>query len=231
MSIRNLDALLEPRSVAVVGASNRAGSVGATVWRNLLAGSFKGTLLPVNPKYPELDGIGVARRCATLAGRPDLAIVCTPRETLVDVVGELAAVGARAVILLTAGLDAQLKQTLLELARPTTMRLLGPNCLGLLSPALGLNASFAHTDALAGNVAFVSQSGALVTAVLDWAKSRRIGFSHLVSLGDHMDVDFGDCSTIWRATRPRARSCCTSNRSSRRASSCPPRAPRRATSR
>jgi len=192
MSIRNLDALLEPRSVAVVGASNRAGSVGATVWRNLRAGGFKGALLPVNPKYPELDGIGVARRCATLAVRPDLAIVCTPRETLVEVIGELAAVGTRAVIILTAGLDAPLKQTLLELARPTTMRILGPNCLGLLSPALGLNASFAHTDALAGNVAFVSQSGALVTAVLDWAKARRIGFSHLVSLGDHMDVDFGD---------------------------------------
>lgn len=192
MSIRNFDALLEPRSVAVVGASSRAASVGATVWQNLLAGRFKGTLLPVNPKYRELDGIEVARRCATLAVRPDLAIVCTPRETLVEVIGELAGVGARAVIILTAGLDAPLKQTLLELARPTTMRILGPNCLGLLSPALGLNASFAHTDALAGNVAFVSQSGALVTAVLDWAKSRRIGFSHLVSLGDHMDVDFGD---------------------------------------
>jgi acetyltransferase len=192
MSIRNLDALLEPHSVAVVGASDRPGSVGATVWRNLLAGGFKGALLPVNPKHRELDGIDVARHCRDLAVKPDLAIVCTPKETLVEVVGELAALGTRAVIVLTAGLDAALKQSLRELARPTTMRLLGPNCLGLLSPGLRLNASFAHTDAIAGDVAFVSQSGALVTAVLDWAKSRRIGFSHMVSLGEHMDVDFGD---------------------------------------
>ncbi len=192
MSIRNLDALLQPRSVAVVGASDRPGSVGATVWRNLRAGKFDGALMPVNPKHRELDGVAVARRCKDLASAPDLAVVCTPAETLVDVVGELAALGTRAVIVLTAGIAAALKQRLRELARPTTMRLLGPNCLGLLSPGLGLNASFAHTDAIAGDVAFVSQSGALVTAVLDWAKSRRVGFSHMVSLGEHMDVDFGD---------------------------------------
>ena len=176
----------------MIGASDRPGSVGATVWRNLRAGSFKGRLLPVNPKYRELDGLHVAPSCLKLAGQPDLAIVCTPAGTLVEVVGELAAAGTRAVIVLTAGVDAALKQRLRDLARPTTMRLLGPNCLGLLSPALGLNASFAHTDAIAGDVAFVSQSGALVTAVLDWAKSRQVGFSHMVSLGEHMDVDFGD---------------------------------------
>ena len=192
MSIRNLDALLEPRSVAVVGASRRAASVGATVWRNLVTGGFGGVLLPVNPKYAELDGIAVARSCRQLGATPDLAIVCTPRETLAQVVGELAALGTRAVVILTAGVGDDLKQRLRELARPTTMRLLGPNCLGLLSPGIGLNASFAHTDALAGDIAFVSQSGALVTAVLDWAKARRVGFSHMVSLGEHMDVDFGD---------------------------------------
>ena len=192
MSIRNLDALLQPHCVAIVGASDRPGSVGATVWRNLRAGTFKGTLMPVNPKHHELDGVAVARRCQDLASAPDLAIVCTPAGSLAEVVGELAALGTRAVVILTAGISAALKQTLRELARPTTMRLLGPNCLGLLSPGLGLNASFAHTDAIAGDVAFVSQSGALVTAVLDWAKSRRIGFSHMVSLGEHMDVDFGD---------------------------------------
>lgn len=192
MSIRNLDALLQPHRVAIVGASDRPGSVGATVWRNLRAGTFKGTLMPVNPKHHQLDGVAVACRCQDLASAPDLAIVCTPAGSLAEVVGELAALGTRAVVILTAGISAALKQTLRELARPTTMRLLGPNCLGLLSPGLGLNASFAHTDAIAGDVAFVSQSGALVTAVLDWAKSRRIGFSHMVSLGEHMDVDFGD---------------------------------------
>ena len=192
MSIRNLEALLRPRSVAVVGASDRPGSVGATVWRNLCAGKFEGALMPVNPKHRELDGVAVAPRCRNLASAPDLAVVCTPAETLVEVVGELAALGTRAVIVLTAGITATLKQQLRELARPTTMRLLGPNCLGLLSPGLGLNASFAHTGAIAGDMAFVSQSGALVTAVLDRAKSRHVGFSHMVSLGEHMDVDFGD---------------------------------------
>ncbi|MFL6696924.1 MAG: GNAT family N-acetyltransferase [Vitreoscilla sp.] len=192
MSIRNLDALMHPRSVAIVGASDRPSSVGATVWHNLRAGTFTGELMPVNPKHRELDGVAVARRCGELERAPDLALVCTPAQTLVEIIGELAAIGTRAVVVLTAGVDAALKQTLRELARPTTMRLLGPNCLGLLSPGLGLNASFAHTDALPGDVAFVSQSGALVTAVLDWAKSRQVGFSHMVSLGEHMDVDFGD---------------------------------------
>ena len=192
MSIRNLDALLEPRSVAVVGASDRPGSVGQTVWRNLLSGGFTGTLTPINPRHRELDGVGVLGRCKDMSRAPDLAIVCTPRETLTEVVSELAGIGARAAIILTAGVDAALKQSLRDIARPSTMRLLGPNCLGLLSPAQGLNASFAHTDALKGDVAFVSQSGALVTAMLDWSRSRQFGFSHLVSIGEHMDVDFGD---------------------------------------
>ena len=192
MSIRHLDALLDPKSVAVIGASDRAGSVGATVWRNLRDGSFAGPITPVNAHHAELDGVAVVRRCADLPAPPDLAIVCTPKGSLEEVIGELAALGTRAAIILTAGLDAALKQSLRELARPTTMRLLGPNCLGLLSPRIGLNASFAHADALPGNIAFVSQSGALVTAVLDWSKSRQVGFSHMVSLGEHMDVDFGD---------------------------------------
>ncbi|MEP6505448.1 MAG: CoA-binding protein, partial [Betaproteobacteria bacterium] len=192
MSIRHLDALLEPRSIAVVGASDRPGSVGATVWRNLRGGAFKGLLVPVNPSHREIDGVAVLAHCRDIATAPDLAIVCTPADSLADVIGELAAVGTRAAIVLAAGVDAALKQSLRELARPTTMRLLGPNCLGLLSPHVGLNASFAQTDALPGGVAFVSQSGALVTAVLDWAGSRQVGFSHLISLGEHMDVDFGD---------------------------------------
>src|SRR4029078_5738606 len=91
-----------------------------------------------------------------------------------------------------AAVDAGERSAMLEAARPHVLRVLGPNCLGLLTPRLGLNASFAHTDALAGDLAFVSQSGALVTAVLDWAKGRQLGFSHMVSLGEHADVDFGD---------------------------------------
>jgi len=192
MTTRHLDKLLEPRSVVVIGASDRAGSVGATVWRNLRAGRFAGPIAAVNPHHTTLDGQAVFASVAELPSAPDLAVICTPPETVAGLIAALGALGTRAAIVMTAGLSAVQKQALRDAARPTLLRLLGPNCLGLLSPHLGLNASFAHTDALAGNLAFVSQSGALVTAVLDWAKSRQIGFSHMVSLGEHVDVDFGD---------------------------------------
>lgn len=119
-------------------------------------------------------------------------MLCTPAATVAALIDELGRLGTRAAIAITTGMSAAQKQATLDAARPFLLRVLGPNCLGLLSPHLGLNASFAHTDALPGEVAFVSQSGALVTAVLDWAKSRRIGFSHMVSLGERTDVDFGD---------------------------------------
>ncbi|CAN7716212.1 MULTISPECIES: bifunctional acetate--CoA ligase family protein/GNAT family N-acetyltransferase [unclassified Variovorax] len=192
MTIRHLDRLLSPNSVAVFGASNRQGSVGATVWRNLRAGHFAGPIYAVNPKHAVLDGAPVFAKAAHLPGAPDLALLCTPAHTVAQLIAELGALGTRAAIIVTAGLSAAQKQAALDAAKPYLMRLLGPNCIGLLSPHIGLNASFAHTDALPGELAFVSQSGALVTAVLDWAKSRGIGLSHLVSLGDHCDVDFGD---------------------------------------
>ena len=192
MSIRHLDRLLEPRSVAVIGASDRPASVGATVWRNLRSGTFAGPIRAVNPHHATLDGEPVFAHVADLPEPPDLAVVCTPPDSVAALIGELGRLGTRAAIVMTAGLAREQRQAMLDAARPHLLRVLGPNCLGLLTPRLGLNASFAHTDALAGDVAFVSQSGALVTAVLDWAKSRRIGFSHLVSLGERADVDFGD---------------------------------------
>jgi len=192
LSIRHLDRLLSPASVAVFGASNRPASVGATVWRNLRAGRFAGPVYGVNPKHSTLDGVPIFATAAHLPAAPDLALICTPPATVAPLVAELGALGTRAVVIVTAGLSAEQKKAALEAARPFTLRLLGPNCLGLLSPHIGLNASFAHTDALAGDVAFVSQSGALVTAVLDWTRSRGVGLSHLISLGDHCDVDFGD---------------------------------------
>ena len=192
MSIRHLDRLLEPRSVAVFGASDRVGSVGATVWRNLRASHFGGPIFAANPKHATLDAQRVYAQPADLPHAPDLAVLCTPPDTVAGLIDELGRLGTRAAIVMTAGLSAAQKQAMLAAARPHVLRVLGPNCLGLLSPHLGLNASFAHTDALPGEIAFVSQSGALVTAVLDWAKSRRIGFSHMVSLGERADVDFGD---------------------------------------
>ena len=192
MSIRHLDRLLEPKSVAVFGASDRVGSVGATVWRNLRAGRFAGPIWAVNPKHATLDGEAVYARTIDLPQAPDLAVLCTPPDSVTGLIDELGRLGTRAAVVMTAGLTAAQKQATLDAARPHLLRVLGPNCIGLLTPRLGLNASFAHTDALPGDIAFVSQSGALVTAVLDWAKSRRIGFSHMVSLGERADVDFGD---------------------------------------
>lgn len=192
MTLRHIDRLLTPSSVAVFGASDRPGAVGTHVWRNLHTAGFAGTLLPVNPRLKQLDGTTVHARVADLPVVPDLAVLCTPPHTIPGLVDELGAFGTRAAIVVTAGLSAPQKQAALDAARPHVLRLLGPNCIGALSPHIGLNASFAHTDALPGELAFVTQSGALLTAVLDWAKGRGIGFSHLVSLGDHCDVDFGD---------------------------------------
>jgi acetyltransferase len=192
MSIRHLEQLLSPRSVAVFGASDRPGSVGATVWNNLAAGGFQGPLWAVNPRRPALAGGPAVAALEDLPQAPDLAVICTPPDTVVGLIAALGRAGTRAAIVMTAGLGAERRQAMLDAARPTVMRVLGPNCLGLLSPHLGLNASFAHTGARAGDLAFVSQSGALVTAVLDWAQARGIGFSHMVSLGEAADVDVGD---------------------------------------
>ena len=192
MSTRHLDSLFQPKSVAVIGASGRAYSVGGTLWRNVRTGGFGGAIYPVNPKYKELDG----RRCYAhvdqLPEAPELAVICTPPATVVELMRQLAQRGTQAVVVITAGLSAEQKQAMLDIARPRLMRILGPNCVGLLAPHAGLNASFAHIPARPGQLAFISQSGALVTAMLDWAEARDIGFSHFVSLGEHADVDFGD---------------------------------------
>ncbi|EWS55181.1 MULTISPECIES: CoA-binding protein [unclassified Methylibium] len=137
MTVRNLDALLRPSSVAVIGASDRIGSVGGTVWRNLRAGGFQGPVLAVNPHHAVLDGQPVVPNIGALLLVPDLAVLCTPPETLPPLVAELGARGTRAAIVMTAGLDAMRKQALLDAARPHLLRVLGPNCLGLLTPAIG----------------------------------------------------------------------------------------------
>lgn len=192
MSIRHLDTLFSPDSVAVFGASLRPASVGGTVWRNLRNGGYAGRLYPVNPRYKELDGVPAHAGVADLPEAPDLAVLCTPADSIVPLITELGARGTRAAIVVTAGLDKARKQAMLDAARVHTLRILGPNCIGMLVPHIGLNASFAHIGARPGELAFVSQSGALVTAMLDWADARGIGFSHFVSLGERADVDFGD---------------------------------------
>ncbi|MBL8306595.1 MAG: GNAT family N-acetyltransferase [Rubrivivax sp.] len=192
MSIRHLDALFEPRSVAVIGASDRAGSVGATVWRNVQAGGLAGPCWPVNRRHRQVGGVRAYPDVASLPETPDLAIVCTPPDTVAGLLDDLGRRGTHAAVLLTAGFTPAQKQVLLDTAGRHLLRILGPNCLGTMAPHAGLNATFAHVAAAPGSLAFVSQSGALVTAVLDWARGRGIGFSHCISLGEHADIDFGD---------------------------------------
>ena len=199
MSVRNLRQLLAPDSVALVGASERLGSVGATVWRNLLEGGFKGTLYPVNPKYDSLGGHRVWHDVARLPQAPALAVICTPPATVPGIVRALGELGTRAAIVMSAGLSTardlrgrSIRQAMLDAANPYLLRILGPNSAGLLAPGIGLNASIAAGGAAAGRIAFVSESGALMTGVLDWARTRGIGFSSFMTLGESADVDFGD---------------------------------------
>lgn len=192
MTIRNLDALLQPKSVALIGATEQAGSVGVTVASNLTSAGYKGAISFVNPKYGTLLGRQCFRSLSTIPEAPDLAVIATPPATVPEIAREAAERGTRAIAVITAGLDATLKQQMLDAGRSRLVRVLGPNSIGLLLPTLGLNASFSHIPALPGDLAFASQSGALVTAVLDWATARQIGFSQILSLGDMADVDFGD---------------------------------------
>ncbi len=204
MSIRNLDALFEPASVVVIGASARPARVGSTVWRNLRHGGFPGKLMAVNPNYTELDGIPVVPRVQDLPEAPELAVICTPPATVPGLIADLGALGTRGAVVMTAGLTREQKQAMLDAARVHLLRIVGPNCLGLLAPHAKLNASFSHVQASAGSLAFISQSGALATAMLDWASGRGVGFSQVVSLGERADVDFGDLLD-WLANDARTR--------------------------
>ncbi|HXP04895.1 MAG TPA: bifunctional acetate--CoA ligase family protein/GNAT family N-acetyltransferase [Stellaceae bacterium] len=198
MSIRNLDELFHPRSVALIGATDRAGSVGAVVMRNLRRAGLHGELMLVSPHHQMLDGMQAYPDVASLPQIPDMAVIVTPPSTVPGLIAELGARGTRAAVVITAGFGElgadghALQQAALDAARPYLLRLVGPNCVGIMVPGIGLDASFSHLAPPPGDIAFVSQSGAMITAMLDWAAPRGIGFSHVVSLGDMADVDFGD---------------------------------------
>jgi succinyl-CoA synthetase alpha subunit len=194
MSIRNLEHALHPRSVAVFGGSERAGSVGAVVMRNLVESGFDGPIWAVNPKYSEVMGRPCFARADDLPEAPDIAVVLTPAHCVPEVIADLGRRGGRLAVVVTAGLTGAngLRQAMLDAARPHLLRIIGPNTLGLMIPPLGLNAGFAHLAARPGNLALLSQSGAIATALIDWAAERDIGFSQIVSLGDMADVDVGD---------------------------------------
>lgn len=198
MSQHYLDKLFAPGTIAVFGASERPDSVGTLIYRNLRDGGFQGGLFPVNPKYASLDGQPCYASMAELPDPVDLAVIATPAATVADILEACGVRGVRTAILISAGFGngdesgRERKEAVLQVAARYRMRLLGPNCLGLIRPSLNLNATFSKNSARPGGLALVSQSGALCTAILDWAIAHDVGFSTLVSLGDAADIDFGD---------------------------------------
>jgi acetyltransferase len=192
-----LDPLFAPRSVAVVGATERLGSVGRSVLWNLLSSPFGGTVFPVNSKRPNVLGIKAYPSVSELPDKVELVVVTTPADTVPDVLAESVEAGIPGGIVISAGFKEhgehgkELEARILEIIRGK-MRLIGPNCLGVMNPVRGLNATFAHTIARPGNVAFISQSGALLTAILDWSLQENVGFSSFVSTGSMLDVTWGD---------------------------------------
>jgi len=196
---QGLSAILKPRSIAVIGATERVGSVGAAVMRNLVDGGFSGSLAPINLTRDTVFGIPAYRSIGAVPRRVDLAVVCTPAHTVPGLMGECGAAGVRGMVIISAGFretgDAgrTLEQAIRnECDRFPQMRVIGPNSVGLIVPSLNVNASFARTSPKPGGVALLSQSGALGAAILGWARDEDIGFSHFISVGNMVDVGFGE---------------------------------------
>lgn len=193
-----LDAIFSPKSVAVIGATERPGSVGRTILWNLITNSFGGTVYPVNLNRPSVLGIKAYPSVAEIPDKVNLAVIVTPAKTVPGVIRECVEAGVKGAIVISAGFKetgpqgVELERQVLAEARRGNMRVIGPNCLGVMNPIGGLNATFAHTMARPGSVGFISQSGALCTAVLDWSFQENVGFSAFVSIGSMLDVGWGD---------------------------------------
>jgi acetyltransferase len=193
-----LDAIFRPENVAVVGASEAAGSVGRTLLWNLVSNPFGGTIFPVNPKRDSVLGIEAYDSVSDIEADVDLAVIATPAPTVPGIVEACGEAGIRGLIIVSAGFrevgeeGAELERDIRRIARDYNIRIVGPNCLGVMRPPNGLNATFAGAMANEGNVAFVSQSGALLTSILDWSFRENVGFSAFVSIGSMLDVDWGD---------------------------------------
>ncbi len=194
----SLEVFFKPKHVAVIGATETKGSVGRTILWNLISTPFGGTVFPVNPKRPSVLGIKAYPSIAAVPQKVDLAVIVTPAATVPSLIEECVAAGVKGVIIISAGFKEtgsagfELEQRILGIARRGKLRIIGPNCLGVMSPLIGLNATFAGAMAHAGGVGFISQSGALCTAVLDWSLKELVGFSAFVSIGSMLDVGWGD---------------------------------------
>jgi len=198
MFTRPLEHLFNPTGIAVFGASESAVSVGSKVHANLLAGEFGGAIVPINPKYESVRGQTCYDRITDVPDDIDLAVIATPASTIPGIIRDLGAAGVGAAIVLSAGFreagqdGRDLETELKDAARTAGVRFLGPNCVGLVRPWLGMNATFLNSGAPKGKLAVVSQSGALCSAIVDWAEPHHLGFSAIVSLGNSANVDFGE---------------------------------------
>ena len=193
-----LDVFFSPKTVAIVGATENPNTVGRTVMWNLVTSPFGGTVYPVNPKRPSVLGVKAYKSISDIPEQVDLAVIVTPPPSIPGIVRECGENGIHGAVVISAGFKeigpegAALERKLLEEARAVNVRVIGPNCLGVMSPLSGLNATFATTIARPGSVGFISQSGALCTAVLDWSLKEMVGFSAFISIGSMVDVGWGD---------------------------------------
>ncbi|AZT83448.1 GNAT family N-acetyltransferase [Marinobacter sp. NP-4(2019)] len=200
MSTRYLESLFNPSSIVVIGASERADNLGGMVLRNILGGGYPGKLLVINQNdYDNVHGVPCIRKVSKMEFSPDLAIICTPPDTVPKMVRRLGEAGVRTAIVMTGGMSRTHSKTgqplmysVRDAARETGIRVLGPNTIGLMVPARSLNATYAHMGAIPGKVAFVGQSGTVASSIIDWAFARGVGFSYFLTLGDGMDIDHDD---------------------------------------
>ena len=193
-----LSSLFAPKTVAVIGATDKLGSVGRTLLWNLVSNLFGGTVFPVNPKYHSVMGIVTYPNIAAIPEPVDLAIIATPATTVPGIVRECVAASVKSAIIVSAGFKEigakgiELERQILQEASKGRLRIIGPNCLGVMNPHTALNATFAGAMARPGNVGFISQSGALCTSILDWSFRENVGFSAFLSIGSMLDVGWGD---------------------------------------
>jgi acetyltransferase len=193
-----LDTIFAPKNIAVIGATETPGSVGRTVIWNLISSPFGGTVFPINPKRPSVLGIMAYPNISAVPEPVDLAVVVTPAQTVPGIISDCVDFGVKSAIIISAGFKetgaggVELERQVMEHAHRGNMRIIGPNCLGVMNPTTGVNATFASTMARRGSVGFISQSGALCTAILDWSLRENVGFSAFVSIGSMLDVDWGD---------------------------------------
>lgn len=198
MGIENLDSIFKPKSIAVVGASNKIGSAGYRIFRNLIGSGYEGVVYPVNPNHESIQGVQAYPTIKDLPKVVDLAIISTPSITVPDVLEECGKRGIKGIIIISAGFKEigeeglKLEKKLSDIKKKYGLRIIGPNCVGITIPHLNLNATFAASMPGKGNIALFSQSGAICGAILDWAAFTNVGFSSFVSVGSMLDVDFGD---------------------------------------